>query len=214
MNVVQRSLAVPVAAAALLVGAAPAGAAIDPSASAVLAGALKPAMKTKLKKLVPGLVITKVTCFVPTTSNAISGKCTARFTVAKYRLDGVYRAKATLSSRGRLTWTTTSNSCTDARTHQRASCTGESSTGNGLISARDAEAQLIANGFVYQGKAMRAKSAVCRGSKSAKWQRGEFDDVFARLQCDLRAADGGAYRVVFLMTGPQGYRLGDVTKGT
>src|SRR5262245_16078256 len=75
--------------------AAHADAARDPSASAFLEGAVKPAMQQKLKRMIPGLVITKVTCFVPTTSTAIKGPCTAKFTVAKYQLKGTYRTSAT-----------------------------------------------------------------------------------------------------------------------
>jgi hypothetical protein len=121
MRIVRSTLAVAALAAAL--AATPlATAAIDPSASAVLAGALKPAMQSTLKKKVPGIVITKVTCFVATSSKVITGPCQARFTVAKYRLNGVYRAKATLSSRSRLTWSTTSVACTDSKTHKPVKC--------------------------------------------------------------------------------------------
>jgi hypothetical protein len=122
MKVVQRSLAVAVAAAAMSVAAAPAPAAIDPSASAVLAGAVKPAMQKKLKSLVPGLVVTKVRCFVPTTSHLISGKCTAKFTVARANLDGTYQVKATLNAQSKLTWSTSSVACFDADSHKRVNC--------------------------------------------------------------------------------------------
>ncbi len=88
----------------------------------MLASALKPAMQTKLRKAVPGLKVTKVTCYVPTTSKLISGKCTAKFSVVKYKLLGVYQAKATLDSRSRLTWSTTKVSCTDAKTHKPVKC--------------------------------------------------------------------------------------------
>jgi hypothetical protein len=122
MRIVRLTLATLLAAVAVVSVAGPASAAIDPSASAVLASALKPAMQTKLRKTVKGLVVTKVKCVVPTTSKLITGKCTARFTVAKYKLDGVYRAKATLDSRSRLSWSTTSVSCTDSRTHKKVAC--------------------------------------------------------------------------------------------
>ncbi|HEY7537017.1 MAG TPA: hypothetical protein VH721_03440 [Gaiellaceae bacterium] len=122
MNVVQRSLAVALAATGTLAGASPAAAAIDPSASAVLASALKPAMQQKLKSTVPGLVVTKVTCFVPRTSKAVSGKCTAKFKITKYRLTGVYQARATLDGQSRLSWSTSSVSCSDAKTHKPVKC--------------------------------------------------------------------------------------------
>ena len=122
MRIVRPTFATLVAGAALVALAGPAAAKIDPSASAVLASALKPAMQAKLKKAVPGLVVKKVTCYVPTTSKLISGPCRAAFTVTKYRLEGVYRAKATLSSRSRLSWATTSVSCTDAKTHKKVKC--------------------------------------------------------------------------------------------
>jgi hypothetical protein len=102
--------------------AAEAGAAIDPSASAVLAGALKPQMQKTLAKKVPGLVVTRVTCFVPTTSKLIAGKCTAKFSVAKARLLGTYQTTASMSSRALLKWSTTSVACTDSKTHKRIRC--------------------------------------------------------------------------------------------
>jgi len=122
MRIVRPTIASLIAAAALVSFAGPAAAKIDPSASAVLAAALKPAMQAKLKKSVPGIVVKKVTCYVPTTSKLISGPCRAAFTVTKYRLDGVYRAKATLNSRSRLSWSTSSVSCTDSKTHKKVNC--------------------------------------------------------------------------------------------
>ena len=62
---------------------AQADAARDPSASAFLAGALKPQMQKTLARASPGIVVTKVTCFVPTTSKADHRQCTVKFTVAK-----------------------------------------------------------------------------------------------------------------------------------
>jgi len=211
MNV-QRSLAIGLVAATALGAATSATAAIDPSASAFLAGGVKPAMQSTLKKQVPGLVITKVTCFVPTTNATIAGKCIAKFKVAKSSLLGVYQVTAKLDSQSRLSWSTTSRSCTDSRTHQRASCSGQSNTGNGLISPRDAEAQLLTNGFVYRAGKRKAKSAVCTGLKSHKWNRGEFDDVFARVRCDIKASDGGSYRLVLVMVNSRTYQLRNVTK--
>src|SRR5262249_25959970 len=83
-----------------------ANAARDPSASAFLEGALRPQMQATLRKSIPGLAITEVTCYVPQSSKAISGPCTARFTIPKYQLKGTYKAKATLDSKSRLTWST------------------------------------------------------------------------------------------------------------
>jgi hypothetical protein len=79
-------------------------------------------MQTKLRMAVQGLKVTKVTCYVPTTSKLISGKCTAKFSVVKYKLLGVYQANATLDSRSRLTWSTTKVSCTDAKTQKPVKC--------------------------------------------------------------------------------------------
>jgi hypothetical protein len=215
MHIVRPRLTLAGAALALLGAAAgPASsavAAVDPSASAFLAGAVKPALQSTLKKQVPGFAVTKVTCFVPTTSAAIKGKCTAQFKVAKANLLGRYQVTAKLDSQGRLTWSTTSRSCTDSRTRQRASCTGESSTGGGLISARDAETQILGNGYAFKNVEKKAKTAVCRGVKSAKWKRGEFDDVFKKVKCDVQAADG-KYTVVLLMVNGGTYRLTGVAK--
>jgi hypothetical protein len=187
-----------------------ANAAIDPSASAVLAGALKPDMQKTLKKQVPGLLVTKVTCYVPATSKLISGPCTAKFTVSKYQLKGTFKAKATLSSTSRLSWSTSSRSCTDLH-GRRASCTGESSSGNGLISAQLAEAQLLHNGFSFQNASKRVKSALCTGSKAQKWAKGKFDDVYSQLNCVVQAADG-SYSLVFKMAGAAGYNLTAIKK--
>ncbi len=126
-DTVHSRLAVAVTALAMLGTAvlgltASAGAAIDPSASAVLAGALKPVMQSTLKKKVPGLVVVKVTCYVPMTSPTIAGKCTAKFKVTKYSLLGVYQTKAELSNKSMLKWSTTAVSCSDAKTHAKVEC--------------------------------------------------------------------------------------------
>ena len=102
--------------------ASQAGAKVDPSASAVLASALKPQMQKTLKKKVPGLVVTNVTCYVPTTSALIAGKCTAKFSVAKARLLGIYKTTASMSNTSMLTWSTTGVTCSDARTHKPIPC--------------------------------------------------------------------------------------------
>jgi hypothetical protein len=191
--------------------ASQADAARDPSASAFLEGALKPAMQTRLRQDVPGLKITKVTCFVPTTSNVIQGKCTAKFTVTKFHLKGTYQATAKLDAQSRLTWSTTSHTCTDMR-GRRASCTGETSSGKGLISAQLAETQLVANGINFQSGSVKVKSASCVGLKSKKWNRGKFDDVYSQLKCTAKGSDGATYGVTFVMVGTDGYNLTNVTK--
>lgn len=187
-----------------------ANAAIDPSASAVLAGALQPEMQKTLKKQVPGLVVTKVTCYVPAASKLISGPCTAKFTVSKYQLKGTFKAKAALSSTSRLSWSTSSRSCTDLH-GRRASCTGETNSGNGLISAQLAETQLLRNGFSFQNASKKVKSALCNGSKAQRWVKGKFDDVYSQLNCVVQAADG-SYSLVFKMAGAAGYNLTTIKK--
>jgi hypothetical protein len=119
MTAMRRFAAFCVAAATLAPSAA---AAIDPTASALLAGALKPAMQKQVKAKVPGILFTTVRCRVPAGSKTVAGPCTAAFTVAKYRLDGVYQVQASLSSTARLGWHTTSVKCTDARTHKPVAC--------------------------------------------------------------------------------------------
>jgi hypothetical protein len=188
-----------------------ANAARDPSASAFLEGALKPAMQARLRKDVPGLTITKVTCFVPTTSKAVQGKCTAKFTVTKYGIKGTFQAQGKLDDQSRLTWSTSSRTCTDL-SGRRASCTGETSSGNGLISAQLAEQQLKTNGINLQSGSVKVKSASCVGLKSKKWKRGKFDDVYAQLKCTAKASNGASYGVTFVMVGADGYNLTNVTK--
>ncbi len=119
MAAMRRFAALVLAAAAL---APCATAAIDPTASALLAGSLKPAMQKQLKTKVPGLVVTTVRCQVPAGSTTVAGPCTAAFTVARVHLDGLYQVQASLSAKGRLGWNTTSVKCTDSRTHKTIAC--------------------------------------------------------------------------------------------
>jgi len=186
-----------------------ANAARDPSASAFLEGALRPQMQATLRKSIPGLAITEVTCYVPQSSKAISGPCTARFTIPKYQLKGTYKAKATLDSKSRLTWSTSSVSCSDLR-GRRASCTGRTNSGNGLISAQLAETQLLRQGFSLNGADKKVSDATCTGSKAQRWLHGSYDDVYSRLNCVVKAA-GGSYNLVFVMAG-NGYNLTGIKK--
>ena len=78
-------------------------------------------MQKKLKS-VQGLKMTKVTCNVPKTAKTLAGKCTARFTVARVNLNGVYRVRASMNGNGLLTYSTTSLKCTDARSNQTIAC--------------------------------------------------------------------------------------------
>lgn len=199
------------AAFALLALVSQAQAARDPSASAFLAGAVKPAMQQMLRKTVPGISISKVTCFVPTTSQTIQGKCSAKFTVPRVGIKGTYQTNAKLASNGRLTWSTTGRTCSDLR-GRRASCTGETNTGKGLISAGLAERQLTTNGFQFQSAQLKVKTAICQGLKSAKWLHGKFDDVYAQLRCSVKAGDGRSYTMLFKMVGSDGYNLTNVTR--
>ena len=178
--------------------------AIDPTASAVLAGALKPEMQKTLKKQVPGLVVTTVKCYVPSASAQITGPCTAKFTVGKYGLKGAYKTKATLSNKSKLSWSTTSVSCSDLH-GRRAACNGQTSSGSGLISAQLAETQLLRQGIVVKNATKKVSSALCTGSKAKRWVHGKFDDVFSQLRCVAKTADG-SYGLVFRMAG-QGYNL-------
>ena len=109
-------LAVVLAAAVL---AAPATAATP---GQILAATLKPVMQDQFRTKVKGLVFTKVTCTVPAKSKLVAGRCTAAFTVKRYKLLGVYQVVASLSARGRLGWHTTSVACTDATTHKKVAC--------------------------------------------------------------------------------------------
>jgi hypothetical protein len=112
-----RRLTLVLVAAAVL--AAPASGATP---SQILATTLKPVMQQQFKSKVKGLVFTKLTCVVPAKSKLISGRCRAAFAVKRYNLLGVYQVVGAISSKGRLTWHTTSVTCTDARTHKRIRC--------------------------------------------------------------------------------------------
>jgi hypothetical protein len=212
-----KELAVAVTATALLAAAtltlaATARAAIDPSGSAFLAAGVKQAMQNRMLNEVPGMVITKVTCFVPTTSAALKGKCTAKFKVPKVKLLGVYQVNGSMDNQSRVSFATTSAACTDSRTGQRASCTNETSSGGGLVAPRLAESSLLSNGFTVGAAKKKAKTAVCRGVKSKRWKRGEHDDVFAQLDCNVRATDGAAFKLSFVVTGGTAYRLANVKR--
>ena len=196
----------------LALGAREARAAIDPAASAVLAGALKPQMQKTLGKSIPGIKVTQVACYVPRSSKAIAGPCTAKFTVARYQLKGTYKAKASLASNSRLAWSTSSVTCSDLH-GRRASCTGQTSSGNGLISAQLAETQLLRNGFVFKGAKKKVRSAFCTGSKGKRWSHAKFDDVYSQLSCVVKATDG-SYGVTFKMVGNAGYNLTGIRKSS
>jgi hypothetical protein len=94
----------------------------DKNASALLAGAVKQAMQKKLKGMVKGLKVTKVTCRVPKKAKSLSGKCTARFSVTRVNLNGVYRVSARMNGSGVLNWSTSSVTCTDSRTKKPVAC--------------------------------------------------------------------------------------------
>jgi hypothetical protein len=199
-----------IAALVVLGLASQANAARDPSASAFLEGAVKPQMQMTLRKSVPGIAVTRVTCFVPSTSKVITGPCTVKFKVAKYALLGTYKVKATLANGGKLTiGTTYFLKCTDLH-GRRASCDGRSNSGNGLITAQLAETQLLRQGFALKGATKRVKAATCTGSKAKRWVHGKFDDVFSRLTCVVKTADG-SYSLVFQMAGA-GYNLTGIKK--
>jgi hypothetical protein len=199
-----------IAGLAVLGLASRADAARDPSASAFLEGAVKPQMQKTLRTNVPGIAVTRVTCFVPTASKAIAGPCTVRFKVAKYGLLGTYKLKATLANGGKLTiGATYFLRCTDLH-GRRASCDGQSNSGNGLISAQLAETQLLRQGFSLKGATKKVKAATCTGSKAKRWVHGKYDDVFSRLQCVAKTATG-SYSIVFTMAG-NGYNLTGIKK--
>ena len=86
-------------------------------------------MQKTLKKQVPGLAGHQGDVLRPDRRARPSpGPCTAKFTVAKYELKGTFKAKAKLSATSRLSWSTSSRTCTDLH-GRRASCTGETNTG-------------------------------------------------------------------------------------
>jgi hypothetical protein len=106
-------------AAALLVFA-PLAVAATPAQNAAFAKQLRPQIKPVFEKQAPQLVLGKVTCLLPRNGNVIH--CKAHFTYPKARANIVYLIKATLLDTGKLKWTTTSHSCTDARSGKKLPC--------------------------------------------------------------------------------------------
>jgi hypothetical protein len=124
MRVVQGISAVALVASLALAGLTGVAAAQtqEKTAALLLAGGVKAAMQKKMKTVVPGLKMTKVTCTVPKKAKSLAGTCRARFTVTKYRLNGVYRVKASMSGNGVVKWATSSVSCTDSKTKKPIAC--------------------------------------------------------------------------------------------
>jgi hypothetical protein len=94
----------------------------EKTAALLLAGGVKAAMQKKMKTVVPGMKMTKVTCAVPKKAKSLAGRCQARFTVAKYNLNGVYQVKASMNGNGVVTWSTSSVKCTDSKTKKPIAC--------------------------------------------------------------------------------------------
>ena len=156
-----------IAGLAVLALAAHADAARDPAASAFLEGAVKPQMQKTLRKSVPGIAVTKVTCFVPSGERGDHRPVHRQVQGREVRLLGTYKLKATLANGGKLTLGTTYFlKCSDLH-GRRASCDGRTNSGNGLISAPLAETQLLRQGFSLNGASKSVKSAVCTGSKAS-----------------------------------------------
>jgi hypothetical protein len=125
MRVMHASLAVVLATATVLAlgaGTAAASQAATDLPSLLLADSVKSAMKVRMPKVVKGMVIKKVTCTVPKSSAKLAGTCKARFAVARVNTNGIYSVKASMTAAGKLTWSTTKVTCSDAKTGKKLPC--------------------------------------------------------------------------------------------
>ena len=99
---------------------APLGIAGTPAENANAAANLKPLVQKKFKQVAPKLVLTKVTCF--TQKDGVTALCQARFTDKPDGVYVTYKIKAVLHELGgKLTWSTTTHSCTDIKSGKKIS---------------------------------------------------------------------------------------------
>jgi hypothetical protein len=86
----------------------------------VFANQLQVKIEPVFHKQVPGLLLATVTCVLPTNGNVV--QCQAHFSDPSAGANVVYGIKATLKDSGVLTWTTTTHSCTNAKTGKKLAC--------------------------------------------------------------------------------------------
>lgn len=91
-----------------------------PAENAAFAKGLKKEIGPAFEKSAPKLVLGKVTCVLP--SNGAVVQCKAHFAYPTGGLNIVYKIKATLLETGKLRWTTTTHTCTYAKTGKPVSC--------------------------------------------------------------------------------------------
>ena len=91
-----------------------------PTEAQAFATKLKSFIAPTFKKQAPKLVLGKVTCVLPKNGTVVH--CNAHFAYPSGGLNVVYKIKATLLETGVIKWTTTSHSCTDAKTGKSQAC--------------------------------------------------------------------------------------------
>lgn len=91
-----------------------------PAENAAFAKRLSAEIKPVFKKEAPGLVLGKVTCVLPQNGTVV--KCKAHFSDAKANANVVYGINANLQETGNIKWTTTTHSCTNAKTGKKLQC--------------------------------------------------------------------------------------------
>jgi hypothetical protein len=100
---------------------APLALAGTPAENANAAANLKPLVQKKFKQVAPKLVLTKVTC--NTLKDGVTAICQARFTDKPDGVYVTYGIKAVLHEvGGKLTWATTTHSCTDIKSGKKIRC--------------------------------------------------------------------------------------------
>ena len=91
-----------------------------PTEAQAFAAKLRTDIAPTFKKQAPKLELGKVTCVLPTNGTVVH--CVAHFAYPSGGLNIVYKIKATLLETGVIKWTTTSHSCTVAKTGKPQAC--------------------------------------------------------------------------------------------
>ncbi len=94
--------------------------AYTPAQNAAFAKNLATKIKPVFRKQAPKLVLRKVTCVLPKNGTVV--RCKARFSYPSAKANIVYGIKATLQQTGSIKWTTTTHTCTNAKTGKKLAC--------------------------------------------------------------------------------------------
>jgi hypothetical protein len=91
-----------------------------PTEAQAFATKLRSYIGPTFKKQAPKLVLGKVTCVLPKNGTVV--RCKAHFAYPSGNANVLYNIKATLLETGVIKWTTTTHSCTNAKTGKTLAC--------------------------------------------------------------------------------------------